>query len=278
MVQSINAITFLHNDQKSDKFPYFLTGRLNQDALENLFSRYRQKGGYNRNPTVTSFMATFKNNSVINLMKPAEGSNCEENEDEMIFHTLDKKTGEISDSDSVNSLISSEVSSASSRSSANLEECSLTYFAGYLIRQLLNKFQCELCKKRFLGKRNLNDKKQVLLLHKNYGTEEMNLKVPLKSLVKLCKFSMRCIDKYWQKFSNQNLIRMFEKHIFNKYVLTKMDNVIDNLDCLEHVKFLVRNLIIITINKKCKYYSTSLRQPLQKTSKTSSKIQILKNL
>ena len=35
------------------------TAKLNQDALENFFSVMRQKGGFNRNPTVKGFRTSL---------------------------------------------------------------------------------------------------------------------------------------------------------------------------------------------------------------------------
>lgn len=64
----------LHKDQEKD--PFLLGGRLNHDPLENLFSLYRQRGGYNRIPTVQTFNVTFKIQTVIALIKPPDNANC----------------------------------------------------------------------------------------------------------------------------------------------------------------------------------------------------------
>lgn len=61
-----------------------MTSRLNQDIIENLFSSCRQRGGYNKNPTVRTFRTTFGFNSKINLIKPSSSSNCELDDDEQI--------------------------------------------------------------------------------------------------------------------------------------------------------------------------------------------------
>lgn len=45
LVQTINGILQLWDDRKTE-FPYLITSRLNQDPIENLFSKIRQKRGY----------------------------------------------------------------------------------------------------------------------------------------------------------------------------------------------------------------------------------------
>ncbi|KAJ3662780.1 hypothetical protein Zmor_007109 [Zophobas morio] len=160
MIQSIRAIKMLHNVCKSEELPYILTGRLNQDPLENLFSRYRQRGAYNKNPTVTTFNGFFKSHTVMNLMKPPEQSNCEIDEDfnlfegdeEDVFSSSPSKRLKSGNSDEESILLSEESSihSSPSQSEATLEDCSVVYFGGYLVKKLLDKFTCEFCKKNFL--------------------------------------------------------------------------------------------------------------------------------
>ena len=58
---SINVLFGLWQHLKiEEKFQFILTGRLNQDCVENLFSIIRGKGGFNDNPDVEQFKAAFK--------------------------------------------------------------------------------------------------------------------------------------------------------------------------------------------------------------------------
>jgi len=45
----------LYLQKKKLQFSYLLTSRLNQDFLENTFALFRQRGGYNPNPTTHNF-------------------------------------------------------------------------------------------------------------------------------------------------------------------------------------------------------------------------------
>lgn len=46
---------------------------------------YRERGGYNRNPTARTFNGLFKSNTLITLMKPPEQSNSENDENINLF-------------------------------------------------------------------------------------------------------------------------------------------------------------------------------------------------
>jgi len=48
MEWTINAMIMLLEEQKKNGYHYLLTRRINYDAIENMFSVFRQKGGYNR--------------------------------------------------------------------------------------------------------------------------------------------------------------------------------------------------------------------------------------
>lgn len=69
LVWSINSITMLYSQQKNLQFTYLLTSRLNQDYVENTFALFRQRGGYNPNPTTRTFRSTFSIQAKNNLFK-----------------------------------------------------------------------------------------------------------------------------------------------------------------------------------------------------------------
>ncbi|KAF0717771.1 Uncharacterized protein FWK35_00034244, partial [Aphis craccivora] len=76
LVQTINAIQMLYIQQQKLGYTFLLTSRLNQDVIENLFSVFRQRGGFNRNPTAKTFRTTFRINILVNLIKSSDASNC----------------------------------------------------------------------------------------------------------------------------------------------------------------------------------------------------------
>jgi hypothetical protein len=58
--QSIKGILQFFEGEKSNDVSFILTNRLNQDALENAFSIFRKKGGYNKNPTSCTIRTSFR--------------------------------------------------------------------------------------------------------------------------------------------------------------------------------------------------------------------------
>jgi len=53
-----------------------MTNRLNQDKLENLFSIFRQNGGYNKNPTARMIRTSIRSNCIFTSCT-SKGTNCE---------------------------------------------------------------------------------------------------------------------------------------------------------------------------------------------------------
>jgi hypothetical protein len=63
-------------EEKSNDIVFLMTNRLNQDALENLFSIFRQKGGYNKNPTARTIRTSIRSNCIFSLCTSTR-TNCE---------------------------------------------------------------------------------------------------------------------------------------------------------------------------------------------------------
>lgn len=74
--QTINGILLLFEEEKLHRMSFLITNRLNQDVLENLFSVFRQKGGYNKNPTARTLRTSFRSNCIFSLCT-SKGTNCE---------------------------------------------------------------------------------------------------------------------------------------------------------------------------------------------------------
>jgi len=129
-----------------------LTARLNQDAIENTFSVFRQKGGYNNNPTARTFRITFKMMTKMQLMKPSIASNCEADNDYNIL-AVDSYPNVWENNDDNDDLVDSCSSSSFSFGDdesiempmISLSKCSDRYFSGYLGKKCVEKFNCKKC-------------------------------------------------------------------------------------------------------------------------------------
>lgn len=73
------------------------------------------------------------------------------------------------------------------------------YYAGYLMRKVLEIFGCIKCSENFVYDDNkLSDKKQLYLLYKNYNTTQniVHLHVPIKPLTYIIKLNMKTFEKH----------------------------------------------------------------------------------
>lgn len=84
-LQNISALKLLFALVKQ---PVILSYRLNQDCVENFFSKIRGMGGHRDHPTCTEFRAAFRNVQLDALTSTSKSSNCEdvgENIEKLLF-------------------------------------------------------------------------------------------------------------------------------------------------------------------------------------------------
>ena len=77
LVQCLNAIQMMSNDLvQNGIFSFLLSGRVNQDCLENLFSQVRAKGGHRFNPSAKEFVYAYRALVTNMLMTSIPSANC----------------------------------------------------------------------------------------------------------------------------------------------------------------------------------------------------------
>lgn len=300
LVWSINSITMIYLQQKALQFNYLLTSRLNQDFLENTFAIFRQRGGYNPNPTVRTFRSTFSIQAKNNLFKASELSNCETDSDLNLFSiTPDSniKSNYLKSTDDVNecdleSHSSSDSNDTSSISNTHiieselcdvsLEICSNAYFAGYLGKSCFNYFKCSKCVDKFLKPNdplNLFDQHEFLIFYKNYESKELNankcfLKKPTDTLINFVNNAQLILKKLVeQKPQRKNIGHFIHNHIKNQYISSF------NLDenCVKHFDYLLTKLIHAKLLRNFNWKSKNLNQIKTKSINPSKKLRILQN-
>ncbi|KAL4153780.1 hypothetical protein QTP88_001613 [Uroleucon formosanum] len=79
--QTINGVLQFFEAEKSNDIVFLMTNRLNQDVLENLFSIFRQNGGYNKNPTARTIRTSIRSNCIFSLCT-SKATNCEETQED----------------------------------------------------------------------------------------------------------------------------------------------------------------------------------------------------
>lgn len=298
MIWSLNAVLDLYETEQSEMLfasPstnfFLMTNRLCQDPIENLFSIFRQKGGYNKNPTCRTLRYSFASVCSFGLLNCAsEKSNCEEDDDIFLvssqtpinddienhsqqnMESYNKSSNLIEDNDST----SEEEPDNESRTI--LEKCSTIYYAGYLAKKCLDKFQCDQCQ-TFLLKpcKDLNDKQQLLIVNKTFKDIDLNassgLKAPSEDLV---QFVSICLNVFKHSYNQLKS----EKYLVNK-LMTQANNCIPEKVvqpvCAKHFEYIMRLLFIVKVFKECKWFS---KPPERNTTsqKPNPKLSILQHL
>ncbi|KAL4152877.1 hypothetical protein QTP88_000710 [Uroleucon formosanum] len=298
MIWSLNAVLDLYETEQSEMLfasPstnfFLMTNRLCQDPIENLFSIFRQKGGYNKNPTCRTLRYSFASVCSFGLLNCAsEKSNCEEDDDIFLvssqtpinddienhsqqnMESYNKSSNLIEDNDST----SEEEPDNESRTI--LEKCSTIYYAGYLAKKCLDKFQCDQCQ-TFLLKpcKDLNDKQQLLIVNKTFKDIDLNassgLKAPSEDLV---QFVSICLNVFKHSYNQLKS----EKYLVNK-LMTQANNCIPEKVvqpvCAKHFEYIMRLLFIVKVFKECKWFS---KPPERNTTsqKRNPKLSILQHL
>ncbi|KAL7293543.1 hypothetical protein TKK_0012985 [Trichogramma kaykai] len=85
---TINASLLLWEEKKKNGQPYLLTGKLNQDPLENYFAFMRHLSGCNTHPTSMKFRQNHQHGTVMSLMFPLPGANCQPDECRSLLASL----------------------------------------------------------------------------------------------------------------------------------------------------------------------------------------------
>lgn len=271
LLQTIAGVKMLfENEVDGQAIHFLLTNRLNQDVLENLFSIYRQKGGYNRNPTTRTLRTIFRSNAINSLMRTSSSANCEPD----LCSALPVSNTEVSKSEEEQEQSSSSSQSEENNEHKNLEDCSVSYFAGYLGYKCVKKFQCSLCQEHLLSSVDLNDDNQLLIINKIYENVTFGgLLAPTKEFRNIVDVSLRIFERYYARlFFCNKLSKKLQIKIINK--ISQIDSQwLHHETCSDHRKFIIQHLVLCKLHKKCKWSSK-----ITKTSINNPKLRILKHV
>lgn len=304
MVQTIAGILKLFEEEKAAKNSFLLTKRLNQDCLEIFFSIIRQRGGWNLNPSAKAFRLSFRILSITSLLKPSKLANCQEDSDTLLLLTNMNKTvhnireendnrKELDDTERssidlpddeesftaldtfydipcYNKTEESEKRTDCIRST--LEENANSYYAGYLIKKVKNKFNCSNC---FLSSsisfpNNIVNPEHLFISYKNYGgSDKMYLEVPQDETIKFVHHAYLETKKYFEKFKDREFIGL---KIKNKIIIKNLHWLGKKEDpCYKHKLFFIEHLVTTNIFKFCKWYKCSKKSFKQKEKNLKNK-------
>lgn len=299
LIQTINGVIGLSLDLfGSDlKIEFFLTSKINQDPIENMFALIRARGGFNRNPSLKELnflMARIISMKIIS--GPQLSTNCENDNDEHVQTALNElieysKTQEQSDTNSQGAgeyIISKyfdneenkdqnagEISNDSNTN--DIQDVSIRYFCGYVVRKLLKQNNCSLCSD-ILQKNtsSMNEKSELLIFHKNYyvGSDFGSLIPPSDLFYQICHLHVEIFSKVFKSHpESTGICQLIVKLCIdetNKHDIFK--DWFEEGNCLHHREAALNILIKVLIYKNCQWLNNKAAIETQ-----NKKLQIFKH-
>nr|CAI5835669.1 unnamed protein product [Callosobruchus analis] len=193
----------------------------NQDPVENLFSCIRGYGGRNINPTCTAFVSSLKSLIINNLVSQHSlGSNCEEDQSVGVLDPL--RSFVTDDLPSVNvaevqevalPVLPQIVTDLPSPPSGSSQDFATAYVSGYILKMLLAKLDCSICK-------NLMDFSKSV----NEITDLIFTALPL--YVTCFKLKRKIVDYISEKIDFTPVFCLQHKDAFTKQLLDICINVL----------------------------------------------------
>nr|XP_033947312.1 uncharacterized protein LOC117452698 [Pseudochaenichthys georgianus]XP_033947313.1 uncharacterized protein LOC117452698 [Pseudochaenichthys georgianus] len=173
---------------------YVLTYRFSQDHLELLFNSIRASGGWNNNPSARQFQAIFRRLMVRCGVSPSETGNVAAQDHTVSLSAVEMSSAETAEEHpSPFANISAVVSDHSYLPTrfGGLVENALVYIAGFVVRQILRKLSCDVCRASLVRDAvpSSFDESYHLLALKNNG----GLVIPSQGTVKVLRAAERVI-------------------------------------------------------------------------------------
>lgn len=233
MVQSITAILDWFNEEQCD---FILTSKLNQSVIDKFFTSVK-KSNANLNPTCRDFRNFFKSSLVHNLLKPPKLEISRKNfditrEDENIVN--------------IHNVINEDPSSIPNQSVAGsskllLEDCIISYYAGYVVKSVIDKFDCKICQDSLTYPGLLDDPQQLILLNKNYNCKDTYVYFPSEMAVNLVNKCLILFKTYFGNITYQESVslQLNEKVMSRNFLWLGAVNDV----CYEHKTYLITKIV-----------------------------------
>jgi len=144
---TISSVLKMWNFLESKGFNFLPIRKLDQDSLENLFGKIREKGGNSLNPTSISFIKSFNTLLCHNFLNTGH-ENCEEDFD-ILMQINDLKNFEANESNEEIDEIANNFTSNDDTDYQKLKmikKNSIRYISRYLIKECLSQHTCSVCK------------------------------------------------------------------------------------------------------------------------------------
>lgn len=210
------------------KMNYLLTFKLSQDHLETFFSAIRSRGGFNNNPTARQFKSAYKRLLVHHQITTSPNANCSVLDATTILFVgsgHNTKTCDIAYSSDISDNLDDEYIETIMSLSPFVENV-VVYISGYVMKKVLPKINCTICK-NYLLTVNYNEQPLGLLNKKNRG----KLIVPHQDVTFVCLQA----EKIFRSFKEQIHRRKVVEHLKLK-VLENTSSTFSSTQILKHLQ------------------------------------------
>lgn len=242
---------------------FILSYKLSQDHLEILFSAIRAKGGFNNNPTVTQFEAAYKALLVHAEIKSNSSANCLAQDSTSILKISSlKKKSPTEDQDAVLDLLCAAGSQhivedddelLTVYQNSNYIKDVVGYIAGFVVRSILKRIQCEVCAKEIKSHKT----NSLLLNKKNRG----GLTMANADVVSICQVAERTVREYTKKSNHISIDYLVLKSIsilsIDKYFLNLTNHFMDQEPLNNHLLQMIRLILKTFITIRIHHINTS---------------------
>lgn len=285
---SLNAIQGIWKELELRGASILRPRSLNQDPLENLFGSIRYGCGCNDNPTVKLFIGSLKTQILNGLTNQSVvGTNCEEDDNTLLSNLksfLNVTTEQVEGvdnsqkdltADGVPEPILEELSNDISIhiSSGNINILSVAYVAGFILKSITRKLNCELCNS-LLQSSNF-ELHNLFISNKEWVDGNNALIYPSEAFTSVVGNAITILEEYLDEFASQkNIMARAEQHLKNKISLNFLTCNHNNIIASLTIKAICR----IGIPWWCRRQNQKIKEERKEKRSSKRKIKKFKHL
>lgn len=232
------------------KFTYLLLGKVQTDALEDRFGRYRQLSGSQYHVSLRQILESEKKIRLLSLLDLSlkSGSDTTLSNHKIIIKNLSDscESSDVTFQDLCTNVYQNVNVSDQDLKDTEPDLPVLTYIAGYCCFSVIKKFKCDNCKQFLtIDKELANDVSDRLIIRRDRG----GLRFPRKSAVLFVTYSFVILKKLLaiENFLNEKNQRSIACTIIWQKILNY--DIIPDSDCEIHPTYqLWQKIIFVTVN------------------------------
>ena len=264
LIQDINVVLQMRESLVGNgPLQFLLTGRLNQDCIENFFAQIRARGGHRFNPSAKEFRYAYRILSSQLLLSTIPSSNCAGDNDIMLSslaslsrETCRKRPAAVEEDEipAKTPCFPLQVIEAADFEVGAAVENVLVYIGGYLVKKLQRSqaFSCQECMQVLvISDRDVVNDSQLYLHLKAYSHEKGafgGLTAPSTELVNILKQVENIFGKNIRELlASKHVLKDLESHVYDQVVLTTL------AVCPTH-QYILKNLLSTYLRCRLHYF------------------------